>query len=95
VMLSDHQQACPLVYLIAALEPVGWRVVELRPSIADGEASLWRVTIERHDQSASMNVTDADPDVALAELARYAQADAKSAGALVHLATVQARRRAK
>jgi hypothetical protein len=76
-MLLDHQQKCPLIHLITALEPVGWHVVEIRPSIGGGETILWRVTIERYDENVSMTVTDADPDVALAELARYAQADAK------------------
>ena len=38
--------------------------------------ALWRVTIQRYDENASMTMVEADPDVALAELVRYAQADA-------------------
>jgi hypothetical protein len=66
----------PLVRHIVALEAMGWHVVGLRPSITGDEPALWHVTIERYDESASMTMTDVDPDVALAELVRYAQADA-------------------
>jgi len=58
------------------LEVIGWRVVRLRPSITDGEATLWSVTIRRHDENVTMTVTEAYPDTALAELVRYARADA-------------------
>ena len=37
---------------------------------------LWHATIARYDQSVSMTITEADPDAALAELVRYAWADA-------------------
>lgn len=66
----------PLVRHIVALETVGWRLVGLRPSIDEDGPALWRATIARHDQNASMTITEADPDVALAELVRYARADA-------------------
>jgi hypothetical protein len=61
------------VVVIEALEAIGWRVIELRPSI---DRELWHVTIERVDLVASMTATAPDPDVALEELARYAAADA-------------------
>ncbi|HWO27011.1 MAG TPA: hypothetical protein VNO30_50120 [Kofleriaceae bacterium] len=64
------------VVVIEALEAIGWRVNELRPSI---DRELWHVTIERVDLVASMTVTAPDPDVALEELARYAAADAPRA----------------
>lgn len=62
------------VSVIAALEAIGWRVTELRPSV---DHALWHVTIGRVDQVASMTVTAPDPDVALEELARYAGTDAE------------------
>ena len=65
---------CPLERHIMALEVIGWRVVRLRPSITDGEATLWSVTIRRYDENVTM--TEAHPDTALAELVRYARADA-------------------
>jgi len=68
--------ACPFMHHIIALEAIGWRVVELRPSIIGDEPALWSVTIERTDENASMTATEVDPDVALAELVRYTQADA-------------------
>jgi hypothetical protein len=46
---------------IAALEAIGWRVTELRPSIGDDRARRSRRE---------------DPDVALEELARHAASDA-------------------
>jgi hypothetical protein len=61
------------VVVIDALEAIGWRVSELRPSI---DREQWHVTIERVDLIASMTATAPDPDVALEELARYAAADA-------------------
>jgi hypothetical protein len=63
---------------IVALEAAGWHLVGLRTSLAgpEAETALWRVTIARFDEDASITVTEADPDVALAELVRYAQADA-------------------
>jgi len=65
------------VAAIVALGGIGWRVTEIRPDIS--APVLWHVTIERHDESASISVTEADPDVALEELARYAAADAEEA----------------
>lgn len=94
-MLSDHQHGCPLAHYIAALEPVGWRVVEIRPNLTDGTAALWRVTIERHDRNVSMTVTEANPDEALAELTRYAQADAKGAESCADTASAGPGRRAR
>lgn len=62
------------VTVIEALEAIGWRVTELRPSL---DREQWYVTIERVDLVASMTVTAPDPDVALEELARYAAVDAQ------------------
>jgi hypothetical protein len=60
-----------------ALEAAGWHVIELRPSSTD-ELALWRVTIERFDQSITMTLRDAeDPDAAMEELVRYARVDAR------------------
>ena len=68
----------PLVRHLVALEALGWRLVRLQPSGtgAAAEATLWRATIERYDEGVSMSVTEADPDVALGELLRYARVDA-------------------
>jgi hypothetical protein len=65
----------PLVQRIVELEALGWHVVGFRPSRTGDEPPLWRVTIERHDEGASMTMVEVDPDVALAELVRYARAD--------------------
>ncbi len=62
------------VSVIAALEAIGWRVTELRPSV---DHAMWHVTIERVDLVAKMTVTAPDPDAALEELARYTAADAQ------------------
>jgi hypothetical protein len=62
---------------ITALEAAGWRLVGLRPDVTG--AALWRARSERYDESASISVTEADPDAALAELVRYAQVDAVGA----------------
>ncbi|HWO21937.1 MAG TPA: hypothetical protein VNO30_24390 [Kofleriaceae bacterium] len=70
------QAQLSLVRHIVELEAVGWRVVGLRPSRTGDEPALWRVTIERYDENASMTVVEAEPDVALAELVRYTRADA-------------------
>ncbi len=73
---TQAPNARPLVRHIVALEALGWHVVGLRPSSSGDEPALWRVTIERYDENASVTMLEADPDVALAELVRYAQADA-------------------
>ena len=73
---SPLPRACPLVRHLIALEAAGWRVVELRPSVSRGEPALWRAAITRVDLDASMTVSATDPEVALAELVRYASADA-------------------
>ena len=73
---TERTQVHALVRHIVSLEALGWHVVRLRPSIGDGTATLWRVTIERYDAGATMTMVEAEPDVALAELVRYAQADA-------------------
>ncbi len=73
---APRSPACSIVCHVVALEALGWRVVGLRPSGTGDEPALWRVTIERYDESATMSVTDEDPGVALAELIRYAHADA-------------------
>jgi hypothetical protein len=65
-----------LVRYIVELEAIGWHVVGLRPRRTGDEPALWRVTIQRYDENASMTMVEAEPDVALAELVRYAQADA-------------------
>lgn len=60
-----------------ALNAAGWKVTEADPGSA-GPLMLWRVTIERYDQEMTMTLRDAlDPEVALEELLRYVQADAK------------------
>jgi hypothetical protein len=64
------------VHDIVALERIGWRVVQIQPDLGGGVA-LWSMTITRRDGDASMTVTAAEPEVALAELVRYAQADAR------------------
>lgn len=77
--MRDRGQALhagSLVHHIVTLEAFGWRVVGLRPHATGGEPPLWRVTIERFDESASMTMTEADPAAALAELVRYARVDA-------------------
>ena len=71
---TRHREPRTHVIVIEALEAIGWRVSELRPSI---DRELWHVTIERVDLVASMTATAPDPDVALEELARYAAADAQ------------------
>ena len=75
---GQDPHALPLVRHIFALEALGWHLVRLQPSGtgAEVEATLWRATIERHDEGVSMSVTEADPDIALGELLRYAQVDA-------------------
>ena len=73
---SAPPRAHPLERHVTALEAAGWRIVALRPSSPCGEAALWSVAITRADREASMTVSAADPDAALAELVRYASADA-------------------
>lgn len=73
---NQDPHARSLVRHIVELEAIGWHVVGLRPSTTGDAPVLWRVTIERYDASATMTMTEAEPDVALAELVRYAQADA-------------------
>ncbi|HWO23694.1 MAG TPA: hypothetical protein VNO30_33360 [Kofleriaceae bacterium] len=72
--------ACPLERHFLALDAVGWRVVEIRPPVSRDEGALWRVAITRVDLVASMTATASDPDVALAELVRYASADGREQG---------------
>ena len=71
---EPHSQ--PLVHHIVALAAAGWHVVELRPSLSSGQAALWHVAIARFDLAVKLSATEADPDAALAELARYASTDA-------------------
>ena len=59
---------------ILALDSMGWRVIEIRPSI-DHDDGLWHVTIDRVDFVASMTVTALDPDLALEELALHRGCD--------------------
>ena len=73
---SRDPHARSLVRHIVQLAAIGWHVVGLRPSRTDDAPALWHVTIERYDESATMTLVEADPDVALAELVRYVQADA-------------------
>ncbi len=75
-MKGMDPRTLPLVRHILALEDAGWHVVELRPSTTD-ELALWRVTIERYDEHATVTLTEADPEAALAELLRYAQVDGR------------------
>ena len=65
----------PHVALLLELSAYGWRVTEIRPDRT--EPRLWRVTITRYDGYASITLTEADPDDALQELARYACVDAE------------------
>ena len=74
--LEQAPDARSLVRRIFELEAIGWHVVRLRPSTTDEASALWRVTIERYDENATMTITEADPEAALAELVRYAKADA-------------------
>lgn len=74
--LHRHTPDARIVSHLVALDALGWRVVEFRPSFIDGEVSIWRVTAERVDFDASMRMMAADPAGALAELVRYASADA-------------------
>jgi hypothetical protein len=74
--LRRHTPDASIVSHVIALDALGWRVVELRPSLMDGEVALWHVTAERVDHDVSMHMTAVDPDVALAELVRYVSADA-------------------
>jgi hypothetical protein len=69
------QQVRPYLATLSALGAIGWHVTEIRPD--RDEPVLWHVTITRYDGNLSITLTDADPDVALAELARYASADEK------------------
>jgi hypothetical protein len=76
---TDHHDADPRPHVAALLElsAFGWHVTEIRPDIGGGDAPvLWRVTIRRYDGYASITITEADPDAALDELARYAAVDA-------------------
>jgi hypothetical protein len=66
-----------LVGHILALEAVGWRIAELRPSLAGNEPPLWRVSITRFDLGASMSASAVDPENALVELLHCASADAE------------------
>jgi hypothetical protein len=75
-VLHRHTSDADIASHVVALDALGWRVVELRPSLIDGEVSLWWVTAERVDLDASMRMTATDPAGALAELVRYASADA-------------------
>ncbi len=68
--------ALPHVRHIVELEAIGWHLVRLRPRGTGDEPALWRVTIERYDENATMTMVDENPEGALAELVRYAQADA-------------------
>jgi hypothetical protein len=78
-VLRRHTPDAHIVGHVVALGALGWRVIELRPSLIDGEVSLWRVTAERVDLDASMSMTAADLAIALAELVRYASADTAGA----------------
>jgi hypothetical protein len=69
-------RADQLVHHILALEAIGWRITQLRPSVAGDEPPLWRVAITRFDLDASMSASAVDPADALAELLHYASADA-------------------
>jgi hypothetical protein len=69
-------RADQLVRHILALEAIGWRITQLRPSVAGDEPPLWRVVITRFDLDASMSASAMDPADALAELLHYASADA-------------------
>jgi hypothetical protein len=68
---------CPIVGHGLALAAAGWHIVEIRPSGTDALA-LWRVTIERYDQAMTMTLRDTiRPDVAIEELLRYGEVDAR------------------
>jgi hypothetical protein len=76
---KSMEQAPPtrsLVRSIVEFEAIGWHVARLRPSTSGEASALWCVTIERYDQNATMTITEANLEAALAELVRYAKADA-------------------
>jgi hypothetical protein len=64
------------VRYIIALDAIGWRIAELRPLGSGDGAPSWHARIIRVDLDASIAVSATDPDLALAELVRYASADA-------------------
>jgi hypothetical protein len=68
----------PRPYVAALLElcALGWYVTRIRPN-RDAPV-LWRVTITRYNECASITVTEADPDDAFDELLRYARTDAEA-----------------
>jgi hypothetical protein len=49
--LEQGPDACSLVSRIVELEAIGWHVVGLRPSTTGHEPALWRVTVERYDET--------------------------------------------
>lgn len=73
---NELPRAAPLVRHIIELEALGWHVTQLRPWVADDEPPIWRVEIARFDLEASMSASAVVPEDALAELLRYASADA-------------------
>jgi putative addiction module component (TIGR02574 family) len=72
-MPSAHQQKLSLADLIAALEPVGRRVVEIRPSFIDDRPALWgRTSGGRCSCLGSTRSTEYIPPVNLVDLEKEA-----------------------
>ena len=68
---------CQMASQGLALDAAGWKIIEVRPS-STAPLVLWRVTIERYDQAMTMTLRDAsNPDVAIEELLRHVQVDAR------------------
>ena len=78
---TERYEGDPRLYVAALLKlaALGWYVTAIRP---DRSAPLlWRVTVVRYDLSVWISAIDADPDDALAEIVRYAAADAATPAA--------------
>jgi hypothetical protein len=75
--LDRAPHLCSMASHGLALDAAGWKVIEVRPS-STAPLVLWRVTIERYDQAMTMTLRDtSNPDVAIEELLRYVQVDAR------------------
>src|SRR5215212_12107268 len=66
----------PVVSHLVALDAAGWHVVEMRPEGSCDDVPLWYVAITRFDLDTTISVWGGELGSALAELVRYASADA-------------------